>query len=337
MQAFSKKNVLSLLLIALLVSCKSGPDAPNVDHIEVKLSSQRFFHDLFEGGSIEIDQKVKALRDKYGIYLEAYSQKVINIGSVEDPNYAQSLKAFIDYDANQDVYAKCKTDYSSVDDIMEDMTYAFRYYKYYFPQAPMPDIYFHISGFNQSIALDSAWISVSVEKYLGEDCEFYEWLAIPQYLRKRMVKGKIVPDVMKAIAMTSFSSDMKNEDVINSMVQKGKVLYFVSHMVPHLKKKLLFDLSEKEMAWCEKYEADIWAGMVERKHLYETDRMVIQKYTGDSPFTYYFGQDSPGRAAVYLGYQIVAAYMANHPELTLVDVMLENDGHKVFRESRYRP
>jgi hypothetical protein len=293
--------------------------------------------DLFADSTLSIDIKTKQLKDKYGLYLEAYSQRVINIGSVEDQNYHQNLKAFINYEANQDVFAKCKEEYGIVDDIMDDMTQAFRFYKYYFPDAINPEIYFHISGFNQSIALDSAWVSVSVEKYLGEDCEFYEWLSIPNYLRKRMVKAKIVPDVMKAIAMTSFSSRMKNEDVLNSMLQKGKVLYFVSKMVPDLKEELLFDLSEKELEWCKKYEGDIWSGMVERKHLYETDRMIIQKYTGDSPFTYYFGQDSPGRAALYLAYQIIDDYMKVHPELSIVDLMLESDGHKIFRESRYRP
>ncbi len=337
MQAFFKKHLLIAVLMALIVSCNNGPDAPDVDHIEVDLESHLFYKELFEGGSSDIAGKVKTLNNKYGPYLEAYSQKVINIGSVDDPHYEVNLKTFIDYDANKDVYAKCLEQYSTVDDLMVDMEQAFRYYKYYFPNSVNPDIYFHISGFNQSIALDSAWISVSVEKYLGEECEFYEWLTIPKYLRKRMVKAKVVPDVMKAIGMTTFPSGMKNEDVLNSMIQKGKVLYFVHHMVPKIRRELLFDLSEKELKWCERYEADIWSGMVERKHLYNTDRMVIQKYTGDSPFTYYFGQDSPGRAAIYLGYQIVNAYMKNNQDLTLVDLMLDDDGHKIFRESRYRP
>ncbi len=293
--------------------------------------------DVFDSNSKEIGARVESLKEKYGLYLEAYSQRMIQIGSVEDPSYPQHLQSFIEYEANQDVFAKSKEEFAQVDDIMSDMAQAFRYYKYYFPKTTIPEVYFHISGFNQSIAVDSAWISISVEKYLGEDCEFYEWLAIPAYLRKRMVRQKIVPDVMKAMAMTNFPGGMKNEDVLSNMIQKGKELYFTGLTNPYLNKKYLFDLSEQELEWCEKNEAFIWATMVERKHVYNNDRMVIQKYTGDSPFTYYFGQDSPGRAAVYLGYQIVAAYMKQHPELSILDLMHESDGHLIFRESRYRP
>lgn len=337
MQAFIKFFLFSSIFLSILVSCNSGIKAPDVSHVEVNMDAQMFFIDLFEGGSDNIDEKVTMLNEKYGSYFEAYSQKVINIGSPYASDFPERLKAFLDYEANQDVYSKCQQEYSKVDDLMEEMKQAYRYYKYYFPNQIIPEVYFHISGFNQSIALDSAWISISVEKYLGEDCEFYEWLAIPQYLRKRMVREKVVPDVIKAMAMTSFPAGMKNNDVVSSMVEKGKVLYFVHHMVPKIKKHLLFDLSQDELNWCNKYESDIWSSMVERKDLFNTDRMVIQKYTGDSPFTYYFGQDSPGRAAVFLGYQIVSAYMDNNPELTLGDLMLEQDGHKIFQASRYRP
>ncbi len=76
----------------------------------------------------------ESLKDKYGLYLEAYSQRMIQIGSVDDPEYSQHLLAFIEYEANQDVFAKCKEEYAKVDDIMSDMAQAYRYYLYYFPE-----------------------------------------------------------------------------------------------------------------------------------------------------------------------------------------------------------
>ncbi|MBS2097996.1 gliding motility lipoprotein GldB [Carboxylicivirga linearis] len=337
MQAFNKKHLFYVVLGFILISCGRGIDTPDVSDIEVEIDSHLFFKDLFENGSENIEQKAENLKHKYGSYFYAYCQKIIGIGSPDHPEFSGRLKAFLDYDANKDVFEKCKDQYANVEEIIKGTEQAFQYYKYYFPEVSIPDLYFHISGFNQFVAVDSAWISVSVEKYLGEDCEFYEWLAEPQYLRKRMVRDKIVPDIIKAMALTSFSDRMKSNDVISSMVEKGKVLYFVHLMIPDIKKHLLFDMSKKEVKWCEKFEADIWASMVERKDLFNTDRMVIQKYTGDSPFTYYFGQDSPGRAAVYLGYQIVYEYMNNNPELSIKDLMNEKDGHMIFQQSRFRP
>lgn len=337
MQAFVKVLMICCVIGSFLLSCKRGPDAPDVSNIAVNIKSRMFFMDLFDGESQDIDGKASQLKASYGDYLEAYSQMIIDIGSSNDPLFSGRLKSFVDYVNQQGIYEKCKEEYGNVDDIISGLEQAYRYCKYYFPQVRVPEVYFHISGFNQSIALDSAWVSVSVDKYLGEDYEAYELLAIPVYLRKRMVRAKIVPDVMKAIVMTSFPAGMNKYDVISSMIEKAKVLYFVHHMVPDIKEHLLFDLSKDELHWCKKYESEIWSTMVERKDLFNTDRMVIQKYTGDSPFTYYFGQDSPGRAAVYLGYRILEAYMENNPDLTLGDLMQEQDGHKVFRESRYRP
>ena len=76
-------------------------------------------------------------------------------------------------------------------------------------------------------------------------------------------------------------------------------------MMPELNDTLLFDYSAAQLKWCNKYESDLWAGLVERKDLFNTERMLIQKYVGDSPFTYYFGQESPGRVAVFLAYRMI--------------------------------
>jgi len=235
------------------------------------------------------------------------------------------------------VLEKCNEVFKDTEQLNEELSQAFRYLKYYFPEHNIPDIYLHISGFNQSIVVDSAWLSISVEKYLGADCEFYEWLSTPVYLRHKMIPEKIVPDVMKAIAMTDFPGKKQNEDVISHMIHEGKLLYFIKSMIPDIQDSLLFDYNEKQLDWCQNSEAGLWAGMVERKHLYNSERMVIQKYVGDGPFSYYFGQESPGRAAVFLGYRIVEAYMKEHPELTVFQLMHETDGHKILRLSRYRP
>jgi uncharacterized protein YjaZ len=81
----------------------------------------------------------------------------------------------------------------------------------------------------------------------------------------------------------------------------------------------------------------MWQMIVEQKHLFDNDRMVLQRYIGKSPFTYYLGQESPGGAAIYLGYRIVESYMKRYPETTLADLMKINDGSQVLKEARYNP
>jgi hypothetical protein len=301
------------------------------------VSPQLFFIDLFEMDENNLPSELQKLSDKYGTYLDAYSQQIIKIGSPSNPQYPDFIKSFMDYEDNREVYDACKKQFCDTKQLSDELTDAFRHYKYYFPETEIPSIYLHTSYFNQSISMDSSWVSVSVEKYLGTDCQFYEWLAIPNYLRRKMVPEKIVPDLMKAMAIGNFSLQMKNEDVLSKMLEQGKLQYFVKQMIPDIQDTLLFDYSEKQMKWCYKHEADIWASMAEQKHLFNTDRMIIQKYVGDSPFTYYLGQDSPGKAAVFIAYQIIEAYMENNPDKSLADLLNNRDGHQILRESRYRP
>ncbi|WP_439184457.1 gliding motility protein GldB [Carboxylicivirga taeanensis] len=333
-----KKILFFISAVSLIVTaCQLTTKGPDVSHIDVTVQPSLFFVDLFEVNETNLEADLKALSNTYGTYLDAYSQQIIKIGSPDHPDYADFVSSFLNYEDNRDVYEACKKQFGNPEALTAELTQAFRHYKYYFPNASIPEIYLHTSYFNQSIAMDSSWISISVEKYLGADCQFYEWLAIPKYLRRKMVPEKIVPDVMKAMVIGNFSLEMKNEDVVSQMIAQGKVQYFVKKMIPDIQDTLLFDYSDQQMEWCERHEADIWAIMVEQKHLYNTERMVIQKYVGDSPFTYYFGQDSPGKAAVYTGYQIVEAYMDSHPEMSLAELLNNQDGHEILRQSRYRP
>ncbi|MCU4157502.1 gliding motility protein GldB [Carboxylicivirga sp. A043] len=331
------KQILFFLTVISLALTACKPKGPNVSHVDVSIEPQLFFIDLFEMDENNLDNEIKNLHQKYGTYLAAYSQQIIKIGSPSNPEYKNFIASFLNYEDNRDVYKACNEQYSDTKKLAKELTEAFKHYKYYFPEAEIPRVYFHTSYFNQSIAMDSGWVSVSVEKYLGADCEFYEWLAIPQYLRRKMSPEKLVPDVMKAMAVGNFSLETKNEDVVSKMISQGKVQYFIKQMIPDIKDTLLFDYSDSQMKWCNRHEADIWASMVEQKHLYNTERMVIQKYVGDSPFTYYFGQESPGKAAVFLGYRIIEAYMENNPNTSLRDLLNNKDAHLILRESRYRP
>jgi hypothetical protein len=62
----------------------------------------------------------------------------------------------------------------------------------------------------------------------------------------------------------------------------------------------------------------------------------LQKFIGDAPFTYAFGKESPGRAAVWLGWQIVKAYAENN-NLKVKTLMNENDYQKILNKSEYKP
>ena len=71
--------------------------------------------------------------------------------------------------------------------------------------------------------------------------------------------------------------------------------------------------------------------------VYNNSEDVIRRMMDETPFTRDFGNDSPGRLGVYIGFQIVQSYMKNHPGTTLKDLMKMTDSQKFLRESGYKP
>jgi hypothetical protein len=324
-----------VLITALsVVGCHKGPD---VSKVEVNYQLVPFYLDINSIAPEKAAEAVPSLKQKYGDYLEGYSMRVIKIGSTRSPQYAEYLRSFLEYQPNRDVFEKCKVRFANLKPLKSQLDDAFKHYHHYFPQKAIPDVYLQISGFNQSIVVDSAVVGVSIEKYLGATCEFYQWLDYPVYLRRKMIPEKIVPDIMKAMALTEFAFNDSIDDIASNIIFQGKALHFVKAMMPELPDTLLFDFTERELKWSKQYEDDVWASTVEHKYLFNNDRLMIQKMVGDAPFTSLYGQDSPGHLGLFVGYQIVDAYLKAHPEVTLQQLMTMRDYRKILAGSGYRP
>ncbi len=324
-------------IVLIFTSCVNQSLHPDLSDVHVDFEVIPFYQDLNQLDTLNVRSAIAPLRQKYPKFLEAYNKKIIKIGGYERDDYPKRLMSFVNYDANKDIVKKSSEVFPSYEGFKQDLENGFKHYKYYFPKAHIPDVYLMISGFSQSIAVDSAWVGVSIEKYLGVDCKFYEWLGIAKYLRKGMTKEKMAPDILRAMALTNYDYDRQKDDVINHMVYTGKIKYFVQHMFPDIADTLLFDYSAYQMKWCKDNEENMWASLVEWKHLFSNDRMLIQKYTGDAPFTANFGENSAPRGGEFLGYKIVQAYMENNDNVALKDLMLEKDGRKILAASHYRP
>ena len=73
-------------------------------------------------------------------------------------------------------------------------------------------------------------IRVTYDAALKNDCRITSYNVCYTKLL-RMIREKVVPDVMKAMAMTDYSMRTKSNDVISSMINKGKALYYVRQMM----------------------------------------------------------------------------------------------------------
>ena len=195
-----------------------------------------------------------------------------------------------------------------------------------------------------SLLLDEGFLGISLDRYLGGDAGYYDQLGIPRYMQRKMVPEKIPSDCFYAIAQTEFPFFPPPEDsvkvrknVINQMIYEGKLLYFIRAMMPREKDEILLGFTSDQLKWCRMNEGRMWAYLIENNLLFSTDYLTINKLTRDAPFTSYFPQESPGKAANWIGWQIVKDYMSSHAQVTLKELMNNYNYQEILDESGYNP
>jgi hypothetical protein len=81
----------------------------------------------------------------------------------------------------------------------------------------------------------------------------------------------------------------------------------------------------------------MWQYLVENDLVFKTDQFIIRKLVGDAPFTSYFTNESPGRAAVWLGFRIIESYMARNRGTSLESLMSNINVQDILEKARYNP
>ena len=330
--------VLAIVMMLGLFACKQNPHEVNVDDIDVKINIQRLDQDLLALDTTgNPSKKLEDLRMKYGEFFELYNSRIIKIGTSQKPVYMNQLKNFLHNYGIRQAYDAVRSRYPGMDDTEKKLEEAFKHYKYYFPGKTVPDIYTYVSGFNQSIAVTENAIGIGLDKYLGRDADLYDRLAVSRYLLNQMEKEQIVPDCMKAWAVTEYPYQDSVDNLINNIVYQGKILYFKRCMMPQAPDSVLMGYTPRQMEWVKHNEKQMWRFLVDQKLLFSTDFMTINKFINPAPFTKHFSRQSPGRAVLWLGWQIVSRYMDKNSDVSLKELMLEDDYQKILNQAAYRP
>jgi hypothetical protein len=328
-----------ILSFSGLTSCKKNPYRVNTSSIEVKIEIKRLEKDLFTMNPDEISSKVPYLKQKYKGFLQLFSY-VINTGDIDDRSFAGFLVRFCTDKQNNDVYSLTIQKFPEIRDIEGDIQDAFRHYRYYFPDKQIPAIYTCITGFNNSIITGDSALGIGLDRYLGADSEYYKRLGIYNYLVARMTKENIVPDCIYGWGTSEWDFPALKypaDNVLAEMIHSGKIKYFEKCMLPDVSDGILFGFTTDQMKFCRKNESRMWQYLVEKDLLFKTDQMTIRKLTGEAPFTGYFTKDSPGRAAVWVGFRIIEAYMVKNPGIKMRELMEYTDIQDILEKAKYSP
>ena len=330
-----KRFLAIFITILLFYSCLS--DKPDISTIAVDNKIIRMDKLLFEKNVETTSDWLPNLVAKYPDFMDIYSNNVIKTGATNKKEFQEKMKYFIVYTTTYELDKAIEKEFTDFDKIENKVNTSLKYFKYYFPSKKIPEIYTFISGFNQSVIIGKNFVGIGLDKYLGQKNYFYEDIKMPMYLRFKTNKEFIPIDIEKAIAYYNFYYPDTSLNLLNKIIYEGKIQYFIDKMFPDADDTLKIAYTSKQMNWCKQNEENVWTWFVANNKLMMNDFIKIKRYCDEAPFTSDFSKESPGRIGVWIGWQIIRSYMKNHPNVSLAELMADNDFQKIMNLSKYNP
>ncbi len=333
------KGQFILLVLLLLSSCSQNHYKVDISKIDYKAKLNRLDIDLFESDPALKPERIDELINNYDNILQLYSY-VIEVGEIDTIGWPGSLRTFITDRYNYEIYSIAKELYSDIGDLESNMSDAWRHYIHYFSEAEVPELFTFISGFRNSIIIGESVLGIGLDRYLGSDSKYYPMMGLYNYQVMKMIPEKIVSDCMYAWAFSSWpinENPVKEITLLENMIHEGKLLYFTKCMIPHESDSLLFGFTSDQLQFCQQNEDLMWEYLLEHDMLFTTVPITIKKFVGEAPFTGYFSNESPGRAAVWLAFRIVESFMARNNDVSLGELMSMDDYQAILEGARYSP
>ncbi|RNL50208.1 gliding motility lipoprotein GldB [Pedobacter jejuensis] len=334
-----KHFYLFFLLAIIIVSCKQN-HRPDVSNIAIDVKIERFDNDLLAGKGKNVAQTDASLQKKYGFFYDDYIHKMV--GTPEYSN-AEIINTLYNDPAYTDLMKEVQSIYPNLKLQEEGLTETFKYIKYYYPNIKVPRFISFVSGFSYPTPIGEGYLGIGLDTFLGKDSKFYRGIveSVPLYLSRRFTPDNIVPRVAETFAHEElFPEPDENRTLLSKMIFQGKILYFMDEVLPEsVSDSTKIGYTSNQLGWVQNFESDIWAYFLENNSLYETDYQKIQVYLSDGPFTPGLGEnrESAPKLGVWTGWQIVRKYMKEHPNVSLQQLMKDNDAQKILNESKYKP
>jgi len=290
----------------------------------------RYEHDLFSLDTTQLEQELDRISHKYKLFLGDNYRDSLNL---------VQLKNYLDDPFLREVAGDCRTLVPDLAATEKTLHYAFKYYRFCFPDAVIPEVFTYISGFdleNRIIVTDSALL-IAIDTYLGNDYPKYRGLGIPEYRIRAMDIAWLVVDCMKELARGHIDRDSTGFNLLEQAVFEGKLHYFVRRAVPSAHDTILMAYTAQQLFWAHENETLVWAFILENGLLYSSDIMKTRKFITDAPFTSFFSDASPPRLGIWLGWRIVEGYMNKNRSATMGDLFWDYDAQKILTLSGFRP
>jgi len=307
-------------LTCFFISCKNeNKYAIDVSHIPITIDLQRFDVDFYTTTSKTLGETKR----KYPMFFPH------NIDSV----WVNKLNN----KDEQELFTETQKLYKDVGFLKEELKELFQYVSYYNPKFRVPKVITMLTDidYDNRIVLTDEFLLISLDAYLGKKHAFYN--DYPNYISQNNYKDRIIVDVANAIINKQVQLNRKRK-FIDKMVAEGKKMYLLDSYLPWVTDEIKIGYKKEKFNWAISGEEEVWRYFIEKEILYSTDAKLNKRFLDIAPFSkFYLGEDnlSPGQIGIYIGWQIVRAYMRNN-DVSLPQLMKTRE-EEIFKKSKYKP
>jgi len=327
-----QRSFLILMLAISTLSCNI--EAKSNRHLSAEpISIRRFDKDLLHTLQAGDTTLRATLYHEYPVMLDILGKSLLNMKNPDNPDFFEKLEKYYSEPTLLSLYKDAVDKFENVDTLEIQLGKAFTYLKENLPALQIPDIYMHVSGFNQNILVGEGVLSISIDKYLGSDYPLYQEFFY-DYQKRKMQPDDVLPDYLTGWLMAEYPYMGKENVLLERMIYEGKIKYLVSQALPEVNPALLLGYTEEEYSWAKEHEGSIWKTIIERKQLYTPDYITTGKYFEAMP-SQFLADNAPGNLGSYIGWQIVSRYM-KETKATL-NALINNNAQDILSASKYKP
>ncbi|MDQ1086477.1 gliding motility protein [Siphonobacter sp. SORGH_AS_1065] len=320
-----------------LVACDQTKDSdqytvkslPGADAIQIQLSIERLDSSLFASTT---PQQFKLWVDSHAAFVNNYFLKN---GLQDSTQLLTELYRRVNEPSLREFYKQTQASFGNFDTLRSELTTAFKNMKAYDSSFKVPRIQLAFSGFlGSDLIVSDSVIIIGLDYFLGSNAKFRP--DVYGYQMWRYNPKALVPQILFVLSEQYAKNNPQDQTMLSEMINYGKGYVFAQTMLPQTPDSLLIGYTGRQLAETKIAQDLVWGHFIDNKLLYETNPNKRIKYLGDRPQTPEIGPRCPGSIGRWLGWQIVRYYEMNNPNVSLQELMKNQNARQILESSKYR-
>lgn len=330
-----RKIIFIIVCLVAFSSCQWDGKGDKVTDVDIKVA--RYDRLQFEYVTMNSLSALQKMNTDYPQVTKLLIEDVLAIGEVDDNRINDRMLEYYSDSTLLILMQDAEEKFKDLNWVEEKLTKGFKRLKKEVPTLPIPHFYAQIAALNQSVVVGDSILGFSIDKYMGADYPLYKRFYY-DYQCRSMEPERIIPDCFTFYLLSEYPLPWQpGYTLLDMIMHRGKINWIVANILGYesFEKEMGYD--DKETEWCKKNKTALWQTMVDNRHLYATDPLIVRTYIRKDPFISIMGERTPASIGVWMGIQIVDEYMKRHPDVTINELLNKTNYRQMLAEADFKP